>query len=86
MQCNTCKFCVLRDYGYSNWTVEGTSQECGKQLFEPFDRFYGKAPENAKIPCPCPQYTTGTPIELDVDGELWDDLSDEEKAIAGHQF
>lgn len=86
MQCKSCKYCVYRDYGYSNYTVEGTSQECGRGVHESFDRFYGQAPEIALIPVPCPSYSSGEPIKLDVDGKLWDELTEEEKAIAGSKF
>ena len=42
--CGGCKFCVFKDHGYSNYTVEGTSFYCGKNLHPEsgFDRWYGE--------------------------------------------
>lgn len=86
MQCDNCRYCVYRDYGYSNYTVEGTSKECGRGIHEPFDNFYKRAPEYQVIPDPCPSWSSGEPLRLDVDGEVWESLTEEEKEIAGHRF
>lgn len=66
--CNTCKYCVLEDYGYSNYTVEGTYQDCLLNLNPgfPVDHWYGKTEEN-KGAVDCRRYVQGEPIELDVD-------------------
>lgn len=82
-QCDNCKFCVYRDFGSSNWTVEGTDQFCGEGVHDGFDRFYGQAPEIKSIPFPCSKFEPGKPIRLDVDMEVFDSLTDEEKQIAG---
>jgi len=86
MQCGACKYCVYRAYGYSNYTVEGTTKECGRGVHKPFDNFYQKAPEYKNIPDPCPSWAPGEPLHLDVDGEVWESLTEEEKEIAGHRF
>lgn len=28
MKCTECKFCIMHDTGYSNYTVEGTDVDC----------------------------------------------------------
>ena len=42
--CEGCKFGCLFDFGYSNYTVEGTEFFCAKSLHPDghFDRFYGE--------------------------------------------
>ena len=44
MNCTSCKFAVLEDYGYSNYTTEGTNFRCGvgKHPDGEFDAFYGE--------------------------------------------
>jgi len=58
----------MQDYGYSNYTVEGTTFYCflKKHPDQPFDRFYGddKRLNHANN---CKHYRHGIPIELDVD-------------------
>ena len=41
--CSDCKHSVLVDYGYSNYTVEGTNVYCIKKLHPNpgFDNWYG---------------------------------------------
>lgn len=70
MKCVECKFCILEDYGYSNYTVEGTNADCLLNLNPnfPVDNWYGgaKAHEFANT---CLQFKAGEPIEIDVDHE-----------------
>lgn len=42
--CDTCFFVVLKDYGYSNYTTEGTEVHCTlrKHPDGPFDRWFGE--------------------------------------------
>ena len=42
--CNNCRYAVLKDFGYSNYTVEGTEFSCAIQLHPDgsFDRWYGQ--------------------------------------------
>jgi hypothetical protein len=70
MKCVECKFCVLEDYGYSNWTVEGTNADCYLNLNPgfPVDNYYGATPEH-KFADSCLRYSKGEPIEIDCDHE-----------------
>lgn len=80
--CNNCKFAVFQDYGYSNYTVEGTEFECRKQAHPEgdFDRWYGED-EKLKFGAKCPSYENGEPIEMDCDHENEADLTPEQKEI-----
>ena len=70
MKCVECKFCVVEDYGYSNWTVEGSDARCLLELspFLPADNRWGEA-EELDFANICPRYTAGDPVEIDVDHE-----------------
>lgn len=73
MKCIDCKFCILEDYGYSNWTVEGTNANCLLELNPgyPTDSWYGEAEEHdfANV---CPRFKEGPAIEVDVENEQGD--------------
>jgi|ERR1035437_27739 hypothetical protein len=66
--CSDCKFCVYQDYGYSNYTVEGTNIYCLAGKFDDVEDSYdgndlfGQATD-------CEFYNQGEPWKLDVDGE-----------------
>jgi hypothetical protein len=79
--CQDCKFCVLEDYGYSNYTVEGTLVHCGKNIHpdSPFDRFYGKE-LRLEFANKCHGFEAGNAIEIDVDRECLP-LTEEELKI-----
>jgi hypothetical protein len=69
--CEGCKFALLEDYGYSNYTVEGTTVHCLKRLHpdrEGFDRWYG---EDGRLLFAerCPGFVAGEPVEVDVEQE-----------------
>ena len=70
MKCVECKFCVLKDYGYSNYTVEGTNADCFLDMNPdfPVDNYYGETPEHdfANV---CPRFKVGEPIYIDCDHE-----------------
>lgn len=73
MLCTDCKYCYTQDYGYSNWTVEGTDADClhGLNPAFPVDKFYDVEPA-LKFAETCPKFTEdvdGVGIELDVDME-----------------
>jgi len=80
--CIDCKFCILQDTGYSNYTVCGTDFHCG--LFAhpdaPFDEFYGED-RRLYFAETCSKYEAGDAINLDVDGENVDELEGEQKEI-----
>lgn len=70
MKCADCKFCLLEDYGYSNWTVEGTNANCLLDMNPgfPTDNWYGDAEEHdfANV---CPRFKEGEPTHVDVENE-----------------
>lgn len=70
MKCSECGHCILRDDGYSNYTVEGTTVICSKGLNPngDFDRWYGedKRDDYAEQ---CPEYLEAEPVRLDVECE-----------------
>lgn len=80
--CQECKWCVQQDHGYSNYTVEGTHIECRKKVHPDgdFDRFYG-TDERIKFAEKCTEFSEGGSIEMDVDRENYDTLTDEQKLI-----
>ena len=61
--CYSCKFFVAQDYGYSNYTVEGTNHDCLVNEHKGFIPKYGH--HNAHI---CPYLPKGGYWALDVDG------------------
>ena len=70
-KCTDCKYCVQEDYGYSNYTVEGTNADCllGLHTNMPVDRFYGEEPE-LEYADKCERFFGGDGPEIDVDREL----------------
>jgi hypothetical protein len=66
--CDTCKFCVYQDHGYSNYTVEGTTISCLVSKFEEYDDSYGDN-FSLGIATTCDHYNEGEHWILDVDGE-----------------
>ena len=80
--CSGCRFAVFEDYGYSNYTVEGTEFSCAKRLHPDgsFDRFYG---ENPKLDYAqrCAGFESGDPVEMDVDQEEEHELTPEQKEV-----
>lgn len=70
--CEQCYYCLLEDYGWSNWTPEGTEAYCLKGLHpsghKGFDRGWG---EDGRLffAEQCPGFTAGDSIEVDVDKE-----------------
>ena len=80
--CKECKFAIHEDFGYSNWTVEGTTFHCAKNLNPngSFDEFYGKD-ERLEFADSCPSFENGDGVDLDCDGENIYHFTDEQKAI-----
>ena len=80
--CGDCKFCIFEDYGYSNYTVEGTYFICAKEAHPDgiFDRFYGED-ERLKYAEKCPEFTEGECIVMDVDHDNEETLTPEQKEI-----
>jgi hypothetical protein len=82
MNCNECKFAVLEDFGYSNYTTEGTNFRCGidKHPNGQFDNFYGEAKE-LNYASDCPFFTAGNAIIIDCECEAVAELNEEERSI-----
>jgi hypothetical protein len=75
--CTLCKFCVEEDYGYSNWTMEGTSLDCLYGLNNPLSG--EEAPSSyrkdhgveaaIRFAEECPVFTEGEGPHRDVERE-----------------
>jgi hypothetical protein len=80
--CMTCKYAVHQDFGYSNYTVEGTTFSCAKNLHPAgsFDEFYGEDNrlEHGKD---CVGWVHGDGVAMDVDHESECDLTPEEREV-----
>jgi hypothetical protein len=73
---------VLVDYGWSNWTQEGTTFHCARKLHpeEGFDRFYGDD-NRLGFAQECKGYEEGEGIRMDVDRETVQELNAEQKVV-----
>lgn len=80
--CNDCRFAIMTDFGYSNYTVEGTTFLCGKNLHPhgEFDRWYGEE-TRLQYAEECIGYEGGGAIFIDVDRLAWSELTEDEKTI-----
>lgn len=80
--CLTCRFGCHIDYGYSNYTTEGTTFKCAKKLHPDgeFDEFYGED-ERLKFGKDCTGFEDGLGVEMDCDMENLDELSPEQKKV-----
>jgi hypothetical protein len=80
--CGNCRFTVNEDFGYSNYTVEGTTFNCAKRLHPDgaFDRFYGEEPK-LQYAEQCAGFEAGEPVAIDCECEDVDELSPEQRAI-----
>lgn len=78
--CNDCKYAIFQDYGYSNYTTEGTTFYCAKKAHpsDEFDRWYGKD-ERLNFAAECKEFSKGDSIDMDVDGDI--ELTPEQQAI-----
>lgn len=70
--CNECVFALFQDYGYSNYTTEGTTFECLKKQHpeDGFDRFYGHD-KRLDFAEQCNVFEGGDPVAVDVEREDW---------------
>ncbi len=78
MKCTDCKFCISEDYGYSNYTVEGTDVDCllGLNVGLPKDRFYGETPE-LDVAKSCPRFSKGEGPSMCVEDSIDDMVANE---------
>lgn len=65
-RCTACMFCRHHDYGYSNWTVEGTNHDC---LFGLTGLFEDTESAANKVAEKCDFFRPGMAVYCDVDGE-----------------
>ena len=66
--CSNCINALLKDYGYSNYTVMGTNLICSNHPKTEFDIWYNKAPE-LDFAKECIAYTYGEPDHQCVDDD-----------------
>jgi len=78
--CNDCKYAIFEDYGYSNYTTEGTAFHCSKKAHpsDGFDRWFGED-ERLGFAQSCKEFARGDAIEMDCDREA--ELTPEQRAI-----
>jgi len=69
-KCDECRWALLEDYGYSNYTTEGTYVHCLKNLHPEsgWDRFYGED-KRLSFAETCAGFERGEPVQIDVDRE-----------------
>lgn len=80
-KCSECKYAILQDTGYSNWTVMGTDFHCAKKLHpeDGLDWWYGED-KRIEYAEQCAGYEAGEPVQMDVDGE-YEHTPDEQAII-----
>lgn len=82
VKCTDCKWAVVIEHGYSNYTVEGAYMNCVKDANPnfPTDRFYGKA---EKLNINCRKFKKGENTTLDVEywGNTPENYTDDPKII-----
>lgn len=79
-RCTDCGWAMVVQYGWSNYTVEGSYVHCRKNLLPgaPIDDFYGE--ETAlEFATTCPRFTPGAPGVVDVDREDLDELTPDQR-------
>lgn len=82
-ECSECANCIQKDYGYSNYTVEGTYIHCylGLHPEDGFDHFYGEDVRN-RFAETCEKYCQGGPLlKIDVESENVDNFSPAERIV-----
>lgn len=80
--CTKCKYGCLFDFGYSNYTVEGTEFFCAKKLHPDghFDSFYSKD-KRLHYAEQCVGFDPGEAIHMDVECENLEDLTPAQREI-----
>lgn len=68
--CSDCKFCAYQDFGYSNYTVEGTNIHCLLNKFEPYEAGYPNEYKKLGVATYCDSFNKGQHWSLDCDGEI----------------
>lgn len=80
--CKKCKYAILQDEGYSNYTVMGTEFHCAKKLHpeDGFDYWYGED-KRLDYAQQCSSFEQGEPIKMDVEQNDVADLTPEQLKI-----
>lgn len=80
--CAECRFGILREENWSNYTVEGVSFHCAVSLHPTpgFDAWYGEEPQ-LRYAERCFAYVLGRALRLDVDGEELVEASPAQQAM-----
>lgn len=72
--CSTCRWCAQYDYGYSNYTTEGTTLDCLRSLNPPLTGYeipYGEGIADVlRVAEKCALYAEGHGPSFDVDGDI----------------
>lgn len=72
--CTECKFCVCEDYGYSNYTTEGTTLACLKNANPPLDGLDADCDKSIaeiiRVAADCVHFVEGEGPRRDVDCEV----------------
>lgn len=81
--CSNCRYAVFQDYGFSSYTVEGSTFRCAKKVHPLGDDIESTFDDDpwTKQAESCREFSNGLAIWLDVDGETESLLSEEELAI-----
>jgi hypothetical protein len=80
--CMDCRFACHIDYGYSNYTTEGTTFSCAKKVHPDgeFDEFYA-TDKRLKYGAECQEFEAGEGVSMDVDHENEADLTPEQREV-----
>lgn len=80
--CLNCRFAIHEDFGYSNYTTEGTTFHCAKKAHPDgeFDEFYGED-KRLKYGADCKAFEEGDGVSMDVDHENESDLTPAEMEV-----
>lgn len=80
--CMNCRFAVHMDFGYSNYTTEGTTFACAKKAHPDgeFDEFYGED-KRLKYGADCKNFEAGEGVFMDVDHENEAELKPEQLEV-----
>lgn len=81
-RCTDCGWHMAIQYGYSNWTVEGSYIHCRRDLLPAtgIDDWYGEDKQLGIIATACPDFCPGAGGTVDVDREDIEDLTPEQRS------
>lgn len=71
LPCDDCKWHILQDDGYSNWTVMGTTSHCLLGKREPVDHWWGEPPELDGFECKVFDRGQGFHFDVDCEDKDW---------------